>query len=85
MINQLKQAKIELQKSEVKKQVKKDQLDGAVDYILKYPDKLINFAEHSNYDLKVIVLGEDYSTEFYEKPNHIHLDHAEFIDDNDIW
>lgn len=65
--------------------MKKDQLDGAVDYILKYPDKLINFAEHSNYDLKVIVLGEDYSTEFYEKPNHIHLDHAEFIDDNDIW
>lgn len=85
MINQLKQAKIELQKSEVKEQVKNDQLDSVADYILKHPDKLINFAEHSDYDLKVIVLGEDYSTEFYEKPDHIHLDHAEFIDDNDIW
>lgn len=85
MISQLKQAKIELQKPEVKEQVKHDQLDGAADYILKYPDKLINFAEHGNYDLKVIVLGEDYSTEFYEKPDHIHLDHAEFIDDSDIW
>lgn len=85
MISQLKQAKIELQKPEVKEQVKHDQLDGVADYILKYHDKLINFAEHGDYDLKVIVLGEDYSTEFYEKPDHIHLDHAEFIDDNDIW
>lgn len=85
MISQLKQAKIELQKPEVKEQVKHDQLDGVADYILKHPDKLINFAEHGNYDLKVIVLGEDYSTEFYEKSDHIHLDHAEFIDDNDIW
>lgn len=85
MISQLKQAKTELQKPEVKEQVKKNQLDGVVDYILKHPDELISFAEHGAYNLKVIVLGEDYSTEFCEKPDHIHLDHIEFIDDNDIW
>lgn len=85
MINQLKQAKIELQKPKVKEQVKKDQLDSVVDYVLKYPDELISFAEHGDYDLKVAILGEDYSTEFYEKPDQIHLDRAEFINDNDIW
>lgn len=85
MINQLKQTRIELQKPKVKEQVKNDQLDGVADYILKHPNALIDFAKQGDYDLKVIVLGEDYSTEFYEKPDHIHLDHAEFIDDNDIW
>lgn len=85
MINQLKQAKIELQKPEVKEQVKKDQLDGTVDYILRYPDELISFAKHGDYDLKVAILGEDYSTEFYGKADQIHLDHAEFINDNDTW
>lgn len=84
MISQLKQTKIELQKPTIKEQVKKDQLDSVADHILKHPDELIDFAKHGDYNLKVIVLGEDYSTEFYTKSDHIHLDHAEFIDDYDM-
>lgn len=84
MIKQLKQTKIELQKPKVKEQVKNDQLDGVADHILKHPDELIDFTKQGDYDLKVIVLGEDYSTEFYTKSDYIHLDHVEFIDNYDI-